>query len=123
VRQQLLAAAAVLVALAIAHSLLGERYILIRLFRRKNLPRLFGSDLFTQRTLRFAWHLTSVVWLGFAAVLALLARPGVPSRTGLLLTVVGTFGICGVVTLVASRGRHLAWIAFLAVAVLAWLAI
>lgn len=41
-------------ALGLAHSLLGERYILIRLFRRENLPKLFGSTAFTQRTLRFA---------------------------------------------------------------------
>ena len=45
---------------AVAHSVLGERYILVRLFRRENLPRLFGSDELTKRTLRFAWHLTSV---------------------------------------------------------------
>ena len=54
--------------LALVHSVLGERCILIRLFRRTDLPPLFGSDDFTKRTLRFAWHLTSVVWLGVAAV-------------------------------------------------------
>jgi len=57
-----LAAAALLIpALGAAHSVLGERYILIRLFRRSDLPKLFGSDTFTRRTLRFAWHLTTVV--------------------------------------------------------------
>ncbi|MBA7630226.1 MAG: hypothetical protein GH143_08270 [Calditrichaeota bacterium] len=40
-------------AIGLAHSYLGERYILIRLFRRSNLPQLFGSDDFTKRTLRF----------------------------------------------------------------------
>ena len=46
---------AVLLALAIAaaHSYLGERYILIRLFRRDNLPKLFGSADFTIRIRRF----------------------------------------------------------------------
>ena len=39
-----------------------------------DLPRLFGSDWFTRRTLRFAWHITSVAWLGFAALLV--AGPG-----------------------------------------------
>lgn len=38
---------------------------LVRLFRRADLPHLFGSDLFTRRTLRLAWHLTSVARLGF----------------------------------------------------------
>ena len=37
-----------LLVLAIAHSYLGERYILIRLFKRDNLPKLFGSDDFTK---------------------------------------------------------------------------
>lgn len=45
-------AASLLVATAAAHSYLGERYILVRLFRRDNLPRLFGGTEFTVRTLR-----------------------------------------------------------------------
>ena len=60
-------AAALVVALGLAHSFLGERYILQRLLRREDLPRLFGSADFTRRTLRFAWHVTSVAWLGLAA--------------------------------------------------------
>jgi len=55
-------AAALALLLAAAHSYLGERYILIRLLRRTDLPRLFGGVEFTKQTLRFAWHLTSVAW-------------------------------------------------------------
>ncbi|GAA3930276.1 hypothetical protein [Luteimonas lutimaris] len=62
-------AAVLAVALGAAHSVLGERYILIRLFRRNDLPKLFGSSEFTIRTLRFAWHVTTVAWFGFAALL------------------------------------------------------
>ena len=69
-----LLAAGLAVALGIAHSFLGEKYILIRLFRRSDLPQLFGGTEFTIRTLRFAWHLTSVAWWGAAALLFLLAR-------------------------------------------------
>lgn len=58
--------AALALGVGAAHSYLGERYILIRLFRRPDLPHLFGSDLFTRRTLRFAWHLTTLAWWGFA---------------------------------------------------------
>jgi hypothetical protein len=54
----LLAAATLTCLLALAHSYLGERYILTRLFRRDDLPRLLGGTGFTKRTLRFAWHLT-----------------------------------------------------------------
>lgn len=58
-RKAMLYLAALLVlATGIAHSYLGERYILIRLFRRSDLPKLFGGTAFTVGTLRFAWHLT-----------------------------------------------------------------
>lgn len=68
------AAIVMIVALGAAHSVLGERYILMRLFRRADLPHLFGSDDFTKRTLRFAWHLTTVAWSGMAAVVWYAAR-------------------------------------------------
>lgn len=108
-------------ALGVVHSGLGERYILIRLLRRDNLPKLFGSDRFTKSTLRFAWHLTTVAWLGFAALAVALAmaesgRPAPSARQVLA----GTALASAVVTLVGSRGRHPAWIVFLAIGVLAW---
>jgi hypothetical protein len=111
-------AALLIVAVGVAHSYLGERYILIRLFRRDDLPKLFGSAEFTTRTLRFAWHLSSVAWLGFAAILALLAHaPTKPSSIGL---VVGcTFLAHSAIALAASRGRHLSWPVFLAIGIIA----
>ena len=118
----LLTAAALLVLIAFAHSYLGERYILGRLFRRPDLPRLFGSDWFTRRTLRFAWHITSVAWLGFAAVLVLLAGGEAPGRAMVLEAVAVTFLVTAAIAALASRGRHLSWPVFLAVALLAWLA-
>jgi hypothetical protein len=50
-------AAGLAVLLGVAHSYLGERYILVRLFKRSDLPKLFGGQEFTRHTLRFAWHL------------------------------------------------------------------
>ena len=61
-------AALLLALLGIAHSVLGERYILTRLFRRE-LPKLFGGPEFTKNTLRFAWHLTTVLALNLSVVL------------------------------------------------------
>ena len=119
----LLIAAALLVAIAASHSVLGERYILTRLFRRGPLPKLFGSDSFTRRTLRFAWHLTSVAWLGFAALLVQLAGDSPPGREQVLGVVATTFLLTAVITATASRGRHFAWPVFLAIAALAWLAL
>jgi hypothetical protein len=116
----LLAAAALAVVTAGAHSWLGERYLLIRLFRRPDLPRLFGDDRFTRRTLRFAWHVTSVAWLGFAALLVALAGEAVPDRATLLRVVAATFALHAAVAAIGSRGRHLSWVVFVAIAALAW---
>jgi hypothetical protein len=118
----LLVAAALLVLVAAAHSYLGERYILIRLFRRRDLPELFGSDRFTRRTLRFAWHVTSIAWVGFAGVAWALAGPGAIDRRLVLGALAATFFVTGTLVVVASRGRHLSWPVFLAVAALVWLA-
>lgn len=108
------AALVLAILLALAHSYLGERYILIRLFRREDLPRLFGGTEFTTRTLRFAWHLTSVAWIGLAAAVVF------PQRVAEIAAAV--FAISGLTALAGSRGRHLAWIAFLVIATLAWAA-
>ena len=118
----LLVAAVLLLLLGLAHSYLGERYILIRLFRRENLPRLFGSDEFTRRTLRFAWHLTTVVWVGVAALLVRLAGVGGAgvARGDVGSIIAGTAAASALVTVVGSRGRHPAWVVFVLVALLAW---
>src|SRR5437016_9525961 len=104
-------------AVAAAHSYLGERYILIRLFRTAAIPHLFGSDVFMRRTLRLAWHLTTIAWMGAAALFWVLGRG--PPRDGIRV-LSGTFLITALVILVGSRGRHLAWPVFLAIAVAAW---
>ena len=114
------AVAALTLLLAAAHSYLGERYILIRLFRRADLPKLFGSEEFTKRTLRFAWHLTSVAYVGLAAVLVSLPLTGAGAARAPAQAVAVTFAISGVVAIVGSKGRHLSWIVFLVLAALAW---
>lgn len=118
----LLLAAALLVLIAAAHSYLGERYILIRLFRRADLPKLRGSDWFTKRTLRFAWHITSVAWLGFAAILLALSRAPVAASTPVTRIISGTFLLSAALSGFGSRGRHYSWIVFLAIAILTWFA-
>ena len=104
--------------LGLAHSVLGERYILRRLFRRPDLPTLFGSDDFTKRTLRFAWHLTTVVWWGAAATMLAL---GVGAARGGLRVLSATAFVSAAVALVGSRGRHPAWIVFIIIGIGAWL--
>jgi hypothetical protein len=112
-------AAALLALLGAAHSYLGERYILIRLFRRQDLPAILGSSDFTKRTLRFAWHITTLLVVGLAAILIVLASPrGTPDHT--VEIIAATCAACGLVALAGSRGRHLSWVVFLTVAALLW---
>lgn len=113
----LYAAAFLTMAIGIVHSWLGERYILSRLFRRGNLPKLLGGEAFTRNTLRFAWHITTIAWWGFAAILILMAK-GPPAQSALGWVIGGTFLAHFLITLIASRGRHLAWPVFLAIGVL-----
>jgi hypothetical protein len=116
----LLVAAFLTVVLAVGHSYLGERYILIRLFRRQDLPKLLGGTEFTTRTLRFAWHLTSLAWLSLGAILVKL-NSHLPSRGELGDLLAGTFAASAIMALVGSRGRHLSWAVFSVIALLTWL--
>lgn len=111
-------AAFLLVAIGLAHSYLGERYLLVRLLRRGDLPRLLGSVEFTAQVLRFAWHITTLAWWGFAAILLHLARG--PLSAQVVAALIGlTFVATGLIALVGSRGRHLSWPIFLLIGALA----
>ena len=103
----LIIATMLLVLCGLVHSILGEKYILIRLFKRDNLPHLFGSDQFTKGTLRFAWHITSLAWFGFAVLLMLM-----PESVPLLLTISVVFALSGVFSAYYTKGKHLSWLIF-----------
>jgi len=104
-------AALLLLSIGAVHSYLGERYILIRLFKIE-LPRLFGSDAFTKQVLRFAWHLTTVAWFGFAAILITLALER-PDFILLLLYITSVvFFVSGVMSFGYTKGKHYSYIVF-----------
>ena len=110
-------AAIIIFAAGLTHSYLGEKYILIRLFKRDNIPHLMGSDEFTKGTLRFCWHITSVFWFGLAVILAF--QEG---HTSLLLNTIGTVSsMSALLAAYFTKGKHLSWIALGAVGVLCFL--
>jgi hypothetical protein len=110
----LFVAGILIVALGLAHSYLGERYILTRLFRREDLPKIFGSSQFTAQTLRFAWHITTICWFGFAAVLVQIGQGQLTPISA--AQIIGYSCIAsGILPLVITRGRHLSWIVFFVV--------
>lgn len=117
----LLIAATLLFFTGVAHSYLGERYILTRLFKRDHLPKLFGGTAFTTGTLRFVWHLTTVAWWGLA-YLIVIAADGNISRDQFLLALSVMAFVSAAFPLYFTRGKHLSWLVFLLVGVLALMA-
>ncbi len=105
---------------SIAHSWLGEKYIIIRLLRRNNLPKLFGNDVFTKHTIRFAWHLTTIAWLGLAAMQLFLSGyfSGLNISHAIIAAISITFLASTLLSIIFTRGRHFSWIVFLAVSIL-----
>jgi len=97
--------------LGLVHSYLGERYILTRLFKRE-LPKLLGSDWFTKRVLRFAWHLTTVAWWGFAGILFILSSPGEHIQKQILMVIAAVFLVSGLFSVMFTKGKHISWIFF-----------
>lgn len=107
-------AAVLLVLIGFVHSYLGERYILIRLFKRDNIPHLFGSDDFTKGTLRICWHVISLAAFGFAALLF-----HFQANNHFVLLVIGVvFAGSAALSMYFTKGKHLSWVAFLSIAVI-----
>ncbi len=108
---RLVAASILMVLLGAAHSILGERLV-VRPMQRIPQPELLGSDVFTKRTLRFVWHIMTVMAWGFAAVLWL------EPTTTVRWILISTFAATAVLTVALSRGRHVSWVLEAAIAAL-----
>lgn len=103
------------VVLGVAHSYLGERFVLAPLQRMPELPKLFGSARFMRQILRLAWHVTSVAWFGLACIVAMLAHP--PLDLQAVSAVIGiTAFVSFLLVVILTRGRHkAAWVMFLVI--------
>lgn len=106
----LIFAAALLIFAGAVHSHLAEKYLFPRLFRLTDLPRFRNDRLYTERVLRFAWHITSLAWFGFAAILLMIAA-GMGNDISLAVAV--CVGTTGIVILITCGRRHPAWMVFL----------
>ncbi len=105
------------VVLGLAHSVLGERYILIRLSRTELLPKSVGGVEFTAftsrsaRILRIAWHLLTLTWFAFAVLLVQLARNRFSAAN--TAQIIGCLFIAsGLPVFISSRGKHWSWLLF-----------
>jgi len=108
--------------IGIAHSMLGEKLVLRPLFERGEVPKLLGSTAFAHRTLRFTWHLTTVLLLGIGTVVMALSLSPLDSRSAWILQVLAaTFALCSLLSLIGARAKHFSWWVFLIIAALLWL--
>lgn len=114
-------AALLLFSIGIVHSYLGERHLFRRLLALPNLPLLRSNRPFTERVIRYAWHLTSLAWWGFAVLLLVFAFPPISIR--MLQWVCGSVSVLtGLVILLTVGKRHPAWLLFLLAGALTWIA-
>jgi len=113
----LLAAALLIFLLGATHSWLGERKLIGPLLSPERRVGLLERSVFARRVLRFAWHLTTIAWWGFAALLWAQAKLPLEQQDRAALSIIAaTFFVTGFVTLIVTRGRHLAWPVFLTIA-------
>jgi len=118
----LVAAAAIVGYVGMMHSILGERYVLRRLFKLPNLPLLRDDPQFTKSVLRWAWHLASLAWVGLAVLLVAVA---LASGDGAKVTarIVSLILLASGIIVLAGIGlRHPAWPLFLAAGAATWIA-
>lgn len=110
--------AALLVALTgVAHSWLGERMLIGPILAYENHSAPVLQRRFARNLLRAAWHITTVTWFGVSAALVFLGtEPLTASGRNAVLSIGVAFLVMGIAALYLSKGRHLAWTAFLATA-------
>lgn len=106
--------------IGVAHSFLGEKFILIRLFKRGNLPKLFGTEEYTKNVLRYAWHITTIAWFGFGYILIMYAKNQFVEKVEILGVIMITFGVTGLTMLIGVSGQHYSYIVFFMIVISIW---
>lgn len=97
------------------HSVMGERRI-FRHLRQGGLVPSLAEPLLRPYQLQIvwaSWHLVTVFGLGTSALLFVAARPDAPPplRNLMVLCAVGILLLSAALVALATRGRHLAWLA------------
>jgi hypothetical protein len=107
--------------MGLSHSVMGERFFLVRLFKREPLHH-FGDAVFVNRTTRIAWHLTTIAWWNAAAILMVFTFRELDNTVVIVGRIVSNiFLLSGILSLIGSRGRHLSWVIFFLISLVSWL--
>ncbi|MBT1705821.1 hypothetical protein [Chryseosolibacter indicus] len=119
----LLIASIVAAVICLSHSVFGEIKIIRPIQKLDNLPIVLGSILATKQTLRLAWHVTSVLGLGSAAIFFYYSSEVniSPEGTFVLKTLSFTYFVAFLISLICSKAKHPSWAALVIVSILVWI--
>ena len=113
------------VAVAVVHSVLGERWVFRRMRHAGAIPTNGGNVLREPhvRILWASWHILSVFGLALASCLFFLAHASLPISTVRFIgsTISLSMLLGSVLVLVGTRAKHLGWVGLLLVSVFALL--
>ncbi len=118
-----LSAGLLAIAVALVHSLLGEKLIFSRM-RESSIVPTSGQPVLRERHVRIlwaTWHLVSIMGIAFGAMLIHAAQPHAELPRFVLITIVVTMVLSGALVLYATKGKHPGWVGLLGVAILTWL--
>jgi hypothetical protein len=127
----LLSAAALLLLVALFHSVLGEMKIFMKMKDSQELPLLQGFPLLrknpdaTKLTLRMVWHIPTV--LAFCLIGIIVRIAFLPSLNETEVSIIWIIGasvfVSFLVSLIMTKGIHGSWIAFLLTSILLMLGV
>lgn len=103
----IIAAIVCLIAVSALHSIAGEKLLLAPMFKRRG-NKVLDNGL-ARLVLRFAWHLTSILWIMMAIILYVLVFSPDQLPSIILLTFGIGFTLVGIFDLIVSRARHVGW--------------
>jgi len=103
-------------AAAVVHSALGERRFVRPIRAQMTWPGNERAGDFARLVVRLAWHIASVMWTGFAALL-LAPLFGFHGLTPVYIVAAATFGVALIMTGPMTAWRHLGWPVFALVTV------
>ena len=115
--------------LGIVHSVLGERYLITPILHSEHLiSALSGSVGLKKVALRVCWHFATIAMWGTAITLFFLSSLPINQTSMVVARIISlTFGAYTLLVFLTPGlrlvylTRHLAWVAFLAIAALSWL--
>ena len=102
----LIAAAVATLVTAFTHSYFGERRLIGPLVRSN---AGIMSRALAKQVVRFAWHLTTLLWLGQALLLLRAANAAPPLDRALVIGIGAMYLAAGLFDAVFTRGRHIGW--------------